>query len=101
MNTCKNYGMLYGHFREVCKCHEEMQLRIKGEEMYRYLTKNLSSIYEVEYEEIIESKRFPRYVKDYPLPENKIINVHDLTVVIHFKILELLGVQVPSVFVKN
>ena len=107
MATCGRHGMLYGYFLGVCKrhvydkCHRDLQVPTEGGEMYEYLERHVSSIYGGSYAEIISSRRYPTYIKECLLPENRVINVDNLDVAMYFKILELLGEEVEHLVRKR
>ena len=96
-NSCEKYGKLYAYFLEVCrhfidqKLHEEMGVSDVGQEFYEDLNRRLSDQRGEPYEDIIKKCGFLlENEKRYLLPENRIIDLEDLDVTIHFKIIRLL-----------
>ena len=108
MDTCENYGKLYVYLLEVCRnfiehnLYEEMGLPKDGYGMYLYLIRHLShgdnSLYQYE---IKKSEFLSEREKNFLLPKNQIIQVQNLDISIHFKIIRLLDKEVPERLSRN
>lgn len=103
MGTCENYGKLYAYLLEVCthfiehKLYEEMGLPKVGHDMYSYLIRNLCHGEEELYQDEIKNSKFlTNQEKHCLLPKDKIIQVQNLDIKMHFKIIRLLDNEVPQ-----
>ena len=96
MDACENYGKLYTYFLEVCKnfiehnLYERMGIPKDGYGMYLYLIRHLS------HRDIRHSAFLSDQEKAFLLPNNNFIQVQNLDIIIHFKIIRLLDEEVPE-----
>lgn len=104
MAACASYGKLYAYFLEVCK--REIYRRIRspdfpedGQEMYEYLDQQISDRWGMSFKDFIE-KRLPRHKRKLFLHQDRIIDVTALDVSMYFTIIEILGGNVRSNFVR-
>ena len=97
MDSCEKYGKLYAYFLEVCrhfiykKLHEEMYVPEFGQEMYEWLNRWLSDRFDRSYEAVFRDYAFlSEKERGYLSPGNQIIDVAQLDISMHFKIIGLL-----------
>ena len=92
--TAENYGRLYGFLLDVAKCyvdkfHETNDMGKTGEEIYDYIEKHLSDLYNHDFRTILTICLSERQLKSFD-HVNRRIAEEELDLSFHFKIMNLL-----------
>ena len=105
MATYGRYGILYGYFLKACKryvyniVHEKLNVPKESGKMCRYLVEEISYIYNCPYNDVIKMEKYPWYIEESFLNEDK-FEKH-LDVAMYFKIIKLFQQNVPGYLKKQ
>lgn len=105
MDTYERYGILYGYFLKGCKryvyniVHGELKVPTDSGEMYRSLVEKISQLHNCPYNEVIKLEKYPWYIEESFLNEDK-FEKH-LDIAMYFKIIKLLQQNVPEYLKKQ
>ena len=105
MATYGMYGILYGYFLKACKryvyniVHKKLDVPTDSGEMYRFLVEKIPDIYNCPYNDVIKMEKYPWYIEESFLNEDK-FEKH-LDIAMYFKIMKLFRENVPEYLKKQ